>query len=113
GDALPAVRDAARGVLPDDDILAFLEEARAARPDLLGAWTAVIDHLTAMGRMDEARARAREASERFPLVVDPLLHLAEIEALRDDEAARRETLRRALEIEPGHARATRELANAL
>lgn len=113
GDALPAVRDAARGVLPDDDILAFLEEARTARLDLLGAWTAVIDLLVAMGRMDEARARAREATERFPLVVDPLLQLAEIEGLRDDEAARRETLRRALEIEPGHARATQELADAL
>jgi tetratricopeptide (TPR) repeat protein len=113
GDALPALRDAAHGVLPDDEMLAFLEEARMARPDLLGAWTTVGDHLVAMGRLDEAAARAREATDRFPLVVEPLLQLAAIERLRADEAARRETLRRALEIEPGHARATRELADAL
>jgi tetratricopeptide (TPR) repeat protein len=113
GNALPALRLAARGLLPDDEILAFLEEAREARPDLRSCWDAVVDQLVVMGRLDEARARARGATERFPLVVEPLLQLAEVEQRRGDGVARREALGRALEVEPGHIGATRALADAL
>jgi tetratricopeptide (TPR) repeat protein len=113
GDGLQSFRTAARGLLDDEEILAFLEEARRARPDLLGCWTAVVQHLLAAGRLPEARRIAEEASQLFPLVIEPLYVLALVEERRGDRKAHRAALERCLQIEPGHAGVTRALAEGL
>ena len=113
GESLNAWQNAARGLLPDEEVLAFLEEGRAARPELRGCWTAVIDQLLRMGRPDEAARTAREAVEQFPLVADALLVLASVEEKRHDRAAQRQALEQCLGVEPGHQAATRQLARLL
>ena len=39
------------------------------RPDLWQAWSVVVQQLAGLGRMEEAHSLAREAAERFPLLV--------------------------------------------
>jgi tetratricopeptide (TPR) repeat protein len=113
GAGLAAWRRAAHGRLPEDEVLAFLEEARAARPDTFACWDAVVSQLTAMRRLDEALTLANEMTERFPLVIEALLRRSDVEGLRDDLPACRQTLEKALEHEPWHSGATMMLADLL
>jgi tetratricopeptide (TPR) repeat protein len=113
GGGLGAWRRTARGRVPDEEILAFLEEARSGRPDLLACWDIEVAQLEAMGRLEEARARATEMAIHFPYVIEALIRKSEVEGRCGDLVARRRTLEAALEIEPAHAAATRALAELL
>ena len=52
-------RDVAYRVLDPEDLLARLREAQAARPDLWHAWSALIQQLADMQRLDEALSLLR------------------------------------------------------
>jgi cellulose synthase operon protein C len=109
GDGLLAFRDVARGILDPNELLASLQAALDARPDLWHAWSAMILQLIDLQRAEDAVALAREATERFPLLPRIWLDLAAAERARLDpgeEAA----LQQALRINPDWGIAARQLA---
>ncbi|PYJ06930.1 MAG: hypothetical protein DME25_05185, partial [Verrucomicrobia bacterium] len=111
-DALSAYQRAARGLLPPQEVVSLLREANAARPDLWQAWSVLIVQLVDVGSHDEALALAREATERFPLVPRLWVDLARVEQARLEAAGEIRALEKALEISPGYAYASRQLADA-
>ncbi len=110
GAGLLAYRNFAHGVLEPEALLASLREALAARPDLWHAWSACVQQLVAMERFEEAERLARQACERFPLLVAVWLDLARVyEAIgKPDEQL--EALGTAHRIDPTSSEATRCLA---
>lgn len=112
GDALLTYRTYARDTLPADEVLAQLQEALRARPDLWHAWSAVVRQLIDMDRPAEARDTARQATERFPLL--PALWLDRALACRaaGDLAGERDALGQALQINPGWSTAIRQLCHS-
>ncbi len=110
GDALTAYRNAARGLLPPQEVLGLLREAHQARPDLWQAWSVLIAHLVDVGDHAEALKLAREATGRFPLVPRLWVDLARVEQARLNAAGEAAALAKALEISPAYAYASRQLA---
>jgi len=113
GNGVRGFRDFARAHLSDEELLAVLLEARAARPELPATWTALIEERLARGEIDEAREETAGMLARFPHVADAhRLHgLVERQAgrLSHAEAAWREALR----VVPGWTFAMRQLAETL
>jgi tetratricopeptide (TPR) repeat protein len=100
GSGLLAFRDLAEGALEAPDLLASLRKALDARPDLWQAWAVVIRQLRFMVELDEALALAQKAVERFPLVPDLWVDLAEVQQARTDEDAAIEAYTTAHGINP-------------
>ncbi len=111
-EALSAFQQAARGVLSDQEVLTLLREAHRARPDLWQAWSVLVNQLIDSGQHDEAYLLANQASERFPLLPILWVDLARVARARLDLANEISALEKALEINPGYAYASRELADA-
>ncbi len=112
GDGILAYRETAYPFLERSDLLARLDALRAARPDLWQGWSAVGWQLADAGHLDDARARATEAAERFPLLPRAWMDLAAIEKIRGDEEAQIAALNRALRTQADHGEASRQLAAA-
>lgn len=112
GDGLLAYREHAREDLAPGELLAQLEQARAARPDLWHAWSAVILQLVDMDRLGEAHDIACAARDRFPLLPRLWLDLALVCQLRQDAAGELEALRQARRMNPGWGAVARRLAEA-
>ncbi|HSZ57878.1 MAG TPA: tetratricopeptide repeat protein [Tepidisphaeraceae bacterium] len=112
GDGLLAWRGEASRALEAEEVLALLREALGVRPDLWHAWSAVTGQLHSMGRLDEARANALEATRRFPLLPRVWLDLARVERGRGDRPAELAALTKTLEISPAWAEAIRILSEA-
>lgn len=112
GDGMLAYREAAYAVLDPPQLLANLQEALAARPDLWHAWSAVVAQLTAMNRLEEALVLARDASARFPLLPRIWYELAQVHKARREPAEEIASLARALETNPAWGYASRELSSA-
>ncbi len=112
GEGLIAYRQHARPLLNSAELLGSLREAHAARPDLWQAWSALVHQLLEMDRLDEARQRAREAAERFPLLPRAWLDLARVCHAAGEADAELEALQQALQINPNWSQAARELAAA-
>ena len=110
GEALAAYQTAARGLLPPQDVLALLREAHQVRPDLWQAWSVLIAQLVDVGDHTEALKLAREATGRFPLVPRLWVDLARVEQARLDAPGESAALEKALQINPGYAHASRQLA---
>jgi tetratricopeptide (TPR) repeat protein len=100
---------------PDDhtDLLATLEALLDERPDLWQSWSAVVQQLGALGRLEEAHALARDATERFPLLGKLWLDLAQVCHATGNSEGRLDALREAVAVSPGWSLAARELADAL
>jgi predicted Zn-dependent protease len=100
---------------PDDHthLLETLEGVLDERPDLWQAWSAVVQQLGALGRLDEAHALARDAAERFPLLGKLWLDLAQVCHAQGNGEGRLDALREAVAVSPGWSLAARELADAL
>lgn len=75
GEAIQHFAELAAPHLPWEDILAFLLEARQARPDLWRVGDSLASHLSRMGRVEEALAAAREVVAAFPLLPEPRITL--------------------------------------
>lgn len=112
GDALLALRAVGREVMSNEELMPCLREAMAARPDLWQAWSVTIRHLTDMGKWDEARELAKQAVDRFPLIVPLWGDLAGACRARSDGDGEIAALRQALQINPNGSPAARQLAGA-
>ena len=112
GEGVLAYRTAAYAYLAEDDLQARLDAVLAARPDLWHAWSAVVWQHADAGRLDEAHARAKTASERFPLLARAWMDLAAVERIRGDTDAQIDALTHALRPRADHADASRQLAAA-
>ncbi len=113
GDGLLAFARLARGAMDPDALLASLRAAQEARPDLWHAWSALIRELVGRDRADEALELAREATSRFPLLVEIWLDLASVCRALGDRDGDLAALGRALQISPGHGIAARQRAMLL
>jgi tetratricopeptide (TPR) repeat protein len=108
--ALAAYQTAARGLLPPEAVLGLLREAHQARPDLWQAWSVLVLQLIDVGDYVEAFKLAQEATGRFPLVARLWVDLARVEQARLNASAEGAALEKALEMSPGYAYASRQLA---
>jgi tetratricopeptide (TPR) repeat protein len=100
---------------PEDhtELLATLEGVLDERPDLWQAWSVVVQQLAGLGRLEEAQALAREATDRFPLLGKLWIDLAQVCQALGNSEGRLEALRQAVAVAPGWSPAARELAEAL
>ncbi|MCM5682809.1 tetratricopeptide repeat protein [Schlegelella sp. S2-27] len=107
GDGLLTFQETARTIMEPDELLAVLQGVLDRREDLWQAWVACGAHLTRMGRLEEALALLEQAIERFPLL--PRVYAEQANALlvsgRRDAA--RDSLQRALRINPAWHTAVR------
>ena len=110
GPGLLTYRNLGHGILEADELLASLREALKARPDLWHAWSACVEQLVIMERLDEAEGLARQAVERFPLLPRAWTDLAEVYRVRGDADAELTALSQAHKINPSWSEATRRLA---
>jgi len=113
GDGVLAFQKAARGILTPGELLEPLERLHARRPDLWQSWSALCNHLTDMGRADEALDIARRATERFSLVPRLWLDLSRVHHARQELDLEIEALRRCREISPEWTEPVVQLAGAL
>jgi tetratricopeptide (TPR) repeat protein len=112
GDALLSYRDYASAALTAEELLASLQKALDARPDLWHAWSATVDQLLDMDRLDEALELARGATEKFPLLPVLWVDLSHVHRARGEWDAERVALEKALEISPAYGAAIRDLCAA-
>jgi cellulose synthase operon protein C len=110
-DALSAYQNAARGLLPPQEVLGLLREAHAARPDLWQAWSVLVGQLVEAGDHVEALKLAQEATGRFPLLPRLWVDLARVEQARLNASGESAALEKALELNPSYAYASRQLAS--
>lgn len=101
----------AHNILPAEPLLETLREAHQLRPDLWQSWSTLIGELRDNTQLEEARALAEEAVQRFPLLPRTHLDLAHVYKRQNDIAGQRETLQQALRINPHWDRALMELAD--
>lgn len=101
----------AAGTLAPEEVLAVLEEALEARPDLWQAHAAVARQLAGMGRLGEAHALALEATRKFPLVPEIWLDLALVCRLEPDHDGEIRALEQARAIRRSWAVPVRLLAD--
>ncbi len=95
------------------DLLEFLERTCDDRPDLWHVWSALIQQLAGMNRLEEANELAKEATVRFPLLSKLWLDLAQVCQAMGNPEGRLEALRQAVDVSPVWSIAARELAEAL
>lgn len=117
GEGLVAYLAQCHGLLTDPDehgeLLEELEEVLDDRPDLWHAWSATIQQMAVLGRIEEAGALAREATGRFPLLAKLWLDRAQVAHAAGNAEGRLDALRQAVATAPGWSPAARELAEAL
>jgi len=111
GDGLLAYRGVAFEIVEPPELLASLREALEARPDLWHAWSAVVLQLIDTQQLEEALVRARQATERFPLLPRLWLDLAQVHRARGEREQEIPPLRRALQLSPAWGQASRQLAD--
>lgn len=112
GDGLLAFRRHAAGTLDPEELLASLREGLQARPDLWHAWSAMVQQLLAMDRLDEAADLASQATERFPLLPRLWFDRALVCRARLDWDGEVAALQSAYQINPGWGIVARALAEA-
>jgi tetratricopeptide (TPR) repeat protein len=103
----------AHGILEPHEILAALEAARTAHPDLWQTTSAIADELLEQGRLDDAAAALDGATRRFPLVAPLWLDRARVCGRRGDAAAEVESLEKAALQSPGWTVPLQRLGAAL
>lgn len=116
GDGLLAFREQAvqaHDAIEPDDLMRLIQEVFDEHPDLWQAWSATVQQLTLVGRVEEARKLAEEAVERYPLLARLWVDLAEVCHAQEDRDGQIQALRQAVHVAPGWSYAARELADAL
>ena len=112
GEGLLSYREHAAGTLDPEELLASLREGLQARPDLWHAWSAVIQQLLALDRLDEAAELARQATERFPLLPRLWFDRAQVCRARLDRDGEVAALQSACQINPAWGTIARALSEA-
>ena len=117
GEGLVAYLAQCHGLLTEPDehgeLLEELQELLDDRPDLWHAWSATIQQMAVLGRIEEANALAREAADRFPLLAKLWLDRAQMAHAAGQTDDQLDALRQAVATAPGWSPAARELAEAL
>lgn len=78
GNGILEYMDVARDLIPDEDLLKFLEQAVSIRPDLWQSWAAIAMHLGTMDRVDDALSNIDNGIRRFPFIPRLLLERARL-----------------------------------
>lgn len=112
GEGLLTYREQAQGILNSDELLAELEAALEARPDLWHAWSAVTKQLRSCSRLDEALKQANELTRRFPLAAGSWRVLGEICELRYDWPGAITAYEQALLVNPNWSDVACDLSEA-
>ena len=110
GECLTAYREQAAQILDADEVLASLQAALRARPDLWQAWSGVTLQLTQMGKLDDAQRHGCAAVEKFSLLPALWLDLAGVYRAMADADREQSALRQALEINRCWSVPARQLA---
>jgi tetratricopeptide (TPR) repeat protein len=113
GDGIFEFATQARAYLPPDELLKFLEQAHAARPDLWQTWSALARQYGADNRMDDAMEIVKRAVERFPMIPRLWLDLSKIHHIRLEKDDSIRALQKVRELAPGWGSAMQDLATAL
>ncbi len=113
GDGFLTYREVARAVLTPDELLASLQEAHRKRRDLWQVWCVLSEHLADMGRMDEALAIARGATQRFPWLPRVWLELSRVHQRRLETEEQISALTRCRELNPDWPESVLALSAAL
>jgi cellulose synthase operon protein C len=100
GDGLVAYQEAAATVLPPEQLLDRLQDAWYTRSDLWQAWSALIQQLVQLDRLDAALEKAIAFTEAFPLLPKAWLDRASIHKRQNDLPGEAKSLRQALQINP-------------
>ena len=112
GHGLVAWRERAAGILDPVTLLHALMEVLEVRPDLWQAWIAVAKQLSDLAHLERAAVVVSQAKDRFPLLPDVWLEVAEICRRRFDSVGQRGALERALQINPRLSAAVQQLAES-
>ena len=113
GQGILEFADLALPFLAPEQLLSLLQQAQTERSDLWQAWSALINHMVAMKRTDEALAVARNATERFPLAARLWFDLACVHRARLEHSEQLAALEQARQISPTWSYVSRQLAEAL
>ncbi|HEX3151383.1 MAG TPA: tetratricopeptide repeat protein [Gemmataceae bacterium] len=116
GDGLLAFREQAvqaHDAVEPDELMRLLQDIFDEHPDLWQTWSVVIQQLTLVGRVEEARELAKEAVECYPLLARLWVDLAEVCHAQEDRDGQIRALRQSVHVAPGWSYAARELADAM
>lgn len=100
GNALLQFQSVAKSSLPHEKLLARLEALRMCRPELWQAWLAPALQQIDTGKLDDAGERLEAAVEHFPFTARLHYEIARIAAMQRRPLDARESVRRALQLEP-------------
>ncbi len=113
GGAVLAWYEGACVELTPDLVLSQVAWMHGERPDLWPTWVAHVRQLLSLGRVDEARALAQQATDRFGLVAEVWLTRASVEAATGHPGGELDALERAVAAAPLETGPVLRLAAAL
>lgn len=111
GNALLLFREVARLHWPAEQLVDYLRDQLRDRPTQWQTRAALVYQLTEMNQSDEALSLAREATERFPLILEPWLVLAFVQRVRFDPTGESATLKQLVRLYPHDSTAATRLAD--
>ena len=79
GDGLLAFRDQAVSVMDPDELLKLFQHLLDEHPDIWQPWSVAVQQLCMVGRVEEARELAKEATGHFPLLGRLWVDLADVD----------------------------------
>ncbi len=112
GEGLLAFRDAAKEIMPPEELLPLLRDTFKQRAEMPLVWSALITQLTEMRQLNEAFSLARQATERFPLTARAWLDLAAAHEARQERESQLQALQHAVSLDPSWLLAVQKLADA-
>ncbi|PTY04063.1 hypothetical protein DB346_04525 [Verrucomicrobia bacterium LW23] len=110
GSGLSSYRDAAYPHTVPEDLLSTLRILAKKHADVWESHAGVVMQLRDMGRLDEAAAAGREATERFPLVSNLWTLLASVYIARQEPERALAALNEAMAITPAWGLVSRRIA---
>jgi cellulose synthase operon protein C len=113
GEAILKFQEIASNWMTSEKLLEILNEANAARPDLLHSWLALAIQYRERDMLDLAMTTLDQAVARFPLVPRLKLEKAELYRLQEMLPQAEQELRAAMELAPGWATAGTRLSEIL
>jgi tetratricopeptide (TPR) repeat protein len=113
GDGVLAFLELARPVLEPEALLESVRQAHRERPDLWHVWSALISHLGHLGRFQEARAMAEQATARFPHLPRTWLDLAAVHRWCHEPDEEIAAAQRAFDLNPAWTQSAIVLADSL
>jgi tetratricopeptide (TPR) repeat protein len=112
GETLHTFQQVAWSVVDSDELLAALQRANEARPDLWETWSVLGDQLVSMGRPEEALKITEESVARFPMMPRGYYDLGFVHRELGNTEAEIAAFEKCLEFNPQWDRPLRALAVA-